>query len=138
MPKHLGLYLDGKLNFHDHINVKILNANKEIETIKRLSNTLPRNSLWTIYKSFIRTRLDHCDIIYDQLNNKSFRTNIEHISYTFLIQWKNQKTTHSWRERHALTLYSLYTVFSSLLSISSMVSQLRMRSLFKQDVIKNC
>ena len=38
--KHLGLYLDEKLNFHDHINAKILKANKGIGIIKRLSNTL--------------------------------------------------------------------------------------------------
>ena len=43
--KHLGLYLDEKLNFHDHINAKILKANKEIRIIKWLSNTLPRKSL---------------------------------------------------------------------------------------------
>ena len=54
--KHLGLYLDEKLNFHDHINAKILKANKGIGIIKRLSNTLPRKSLLTIYKSFIRPR----------------------------------------------------------------------------------
>ena len=79
--KHLGLYLDEKLNFHDHINAKILKANKGIGIIKRLSNTLPRKSLLTIYKSFIRPHLDYCDIIYDQPNNESFCTKIEHIQY---------------------------------------------------------
>ena len=79
--KHLGLYLDEKLNFHDHINAKILKANKGIGIIKRLLNTLPRKSLLTIYKSFIRPHLDYCDIIYDQPNNESFCTKIEHIQY---------------------------------------------------------
>ena len=55
--KHLGSYLDEKLYFHDHINAKILKANKGIRVIKRLSNTLPRKSLLTIYKSFIRPHL---------------------------------------------------------------------------------
>ena len=77
--KHLGLYLDEKLNFHDHINANILKANKGIGIIKRLSNTLPRKSLLTLYKSFIRPHLDYCDIIYDQPNNESFCTKIEHI-----------------------------------------------------------
>ena len=74
--KHLGLYLHEKLNFHDHINAKILKVNKGIGIIKRLSN--PRKSLLTIYKSFIRSHLDYCDI-YDQPNNESFCTKIEHI-----------------------------------------------------------
>ena len=39
--KHLGLYLDEKLNFHDDINAKILKANKGIGIIKRLSNEYP-------------------------------------------------------------------------------------------------
>ena len=69
--KHLGLYLAEKLNFYDHINAKVSKA-KGVGIIKRLSNTLPRNSLLTIYKSFIRPYLDCCDIIYDQLKNEIF------------------------------------------------------------------
>ena len=78
--KHLGLYLDKKLNFYDDINAKTLKANKEIRIIKRLSNTLPRNSLSIIYKSLIRPHLDYCDI-YDQPNNESFCTKIEHLQF---------------------------------------------------------
>ena len=70
--KHLGLYLDEKLSFYDHINAKVLKANKGIEIIKRLSNILHRNSLLTICKSFIRPYLDYCDIIYHQPNSESF------------------------------------------------------------------
>ena len=58
-----------------------MKANKEIGIIKRLSNTVPRKSLLTICKSFIRTHLDYCDVIYDQPNNESFCTKIEHIQY---------------------------------------------------------
>ena len=43
--------------------------------------TLPRNFPLAIYKSFIRPHLDYCDIIYDQPNNESFCTKIEHIQY---------------------------------------------------------
>ena len=63
--KHLDLYLDEKLSFYDHIYVKLSKANKGIGIIKKLSNTLPRNSLLTIYKSFIRLNLDYCEIIFD-------------------------------------------------------------------------
>ena len=77
--KHLGLYLDEKLNFHDHINAKILKANKGIRIIKKLSKTYPRKSLLTIYRSFIRPHLDYCDIIHDQPNNEGFCTKIEHL-----------------------------------------------------------
>ena len=79
--KHLGLYLDEKLSFYDHINAKISKANKGIGIIKRLSDTLPRNSLLTIYKFFIRPHRDYCDIIYDQPNNESFCAKIERMQY---------------------------------------------------------
>ena len=79
--KHRGLYLDEKLNFSHHINVKISKANKGIGIIKRQSYILPRKTLITIYKSFIRPHLDYCDVIYDQPNNESFYSKIEQIQY---------------------------------------------------------
>ena len=75
--KHLGLCLDEKLNFSQHINIKISKANKGIGIIKRLSHILPRKSLITIYKSFIRPHLDYCDVIYEQPNNESFCAQIK-------------------------------------------------------------
>ena len=47
--KHLGIYLDEKLNFNHHIK-KITKAMKGIGFINRLSKILPRHSLLTIYK----------------------------------------------------------------------------------------
>ena len=81
-PKHLGLYLDEKLNVHDHINAKNLKANKGIGIKKRLSSSLHRKFLLTIYKFFIRSHLDYFDIIYGQPNNKRFCTKIRHIQYS--------------------------------------------------------
>ena len=42
---------------------------------------LPRRSLVTVYKFFIRPRLDYGDIIFDQAFNKSFHDNLESIQY---------------------------------------------------------
>ena len=75
------MYLDEKLNFSQHINIKILKANKGVGIIKRLSLILLRKSLITICKSFIRPHPDYCDVIYDQPNNESFCAKIERIQY---------------------------------------------------------
>ena len=75
------MHLDEKLNFSQHINIKISKANKGIGIIKRLSHIRPRKSLLTIYKSFIRPHLDYCDVTYDQPNNECFCTKIERIQY---------------------------------------------------------
>ena len=70
--KHIRLHLDEKLNFNQHISIKISKASKGIGIIKRLSHILPKKSLLTIYKYFIRPHLDYCDVIYDQPNKESF------------------------------------------------------------------
>ena len=74
--KHLGLYIDEKLNFSQNINIKISKANTRIGIIKRLSHIIPRKTLLTTYKSFIRPHLDYCDVIYDQPNYESSCTKI--------------------------------------------------------------
>ena len=74
--KHLGLILDEKLNFKEHLKEKMSKAYEGIH-----HNILPRNSLLTIYKSFIRPHLDYGDIIYHQPNNESFCQKIESIQY---------------------------------------------------------
>ena len=81
--KLLGLH--EKLNFNQHINIKISKANKVIGIIKRLLHILPIKSLSTICKSFIRPHLDYCDVIYDQPNNESFCTKIERIQYNAVL-----------------------------------------------------
>ena len=52
--KHLGMHLDEKLNFNIHINAKIAKTNKGIRLICKLAHILPRKSLITVYKSFVR------------------------------------------------------------------------------------
>ena len=79
--EHWGVYLDMKLNFKLHIKEKISKAMKWICIIKKLSNVLPRKSLITIYKSFVRSHLDYGDLIYDQPNNEYFCQQIESVQY---------------------------------------------------------
>ena len=80
--KHLGIILDEKLNFKQHVDNAILKINKGISVIKKLCHTLPRKSLLTIlYKAFLRPLIDYGDIIYDQPNNESFCEKLESVQY---------------------------------------------------------
>ena len=79
--KHLGLVLDSKLDFNEHIINKINKRNKIIGIMKKLSLFLSRKTLLTIYKSFVRPNVDYADIIYDESFNESFKTKIEMIQY---------------------------------------------------------
>ena len=79
--KHLGMYLNEKLNFGHQITEKIVKASKGIGVIKKLHGFLPHRALITIYKCFIRPNLDYGDFIYDQPNNDSFCSKIESVQY---------------------------------------------------------
>ena len=79
--KHLGLILDRKLNFKNHLSEKISKANKGVGVIKRLYKYLPRASLVNIYKCFVRPHLDYGDIIYDNSSNTTFSQMVESVQY---------------------------------------------------------
>ena len=79
--KHLGVILDEKLNFKEHVDSTISKVNKGVSLIKKLSHSLQRKSLVTIYKVFLRPLIDYGDIIYDQPNNESFCEKLESIQY---------------------------------------------------------
>ena len=49
--------------------------------MRRLSMTLTRKSLLTIYKSFVRPLLDYADIIYDKSYSDSFKEKLEAVQY---------------------------------------------------------
>ena len=70
--KHLGVFLDKKLNFQHHIKEKIAKASIGI-------GVLPRNTLLTIYKLFVISHLDYGDILYCQPNNESMNSKLESV-----------------------------------------------------------
>ena len=51
--KHLGLILDSKLNFHEHLRQQVIKANKGIASIKRLSSSFPRATLLNVHKASV-------------------------------------------------------------------------------------
>ena len=61
--KHLGLTLDSKLTFDHHVNEKIAIARKGIGIINYLFIFIPVKILDQIYKIFVRSHLDYCDVI---------------------------------------------------------------------------
>ena len=71
--KHLGMFLNTKLNFQGHLKSIFKNVNKMIGLLHKLHRTLPRLPLLTICKSFIRPHLDY-GISYT-INNTKFHFN---------------------------------------------------------------
>ena len=81
LQKHLGMHLDSKLNFSEHVKTIFQKTNETIGLLRKLQTPLPRAPLVTIYKLFIRPHLDYGDIIYEQTFNISFQQEMETIQY---------------------------------------------------------
>ena len=79
--KHLGVYLDDKLNFREYLHNIFKKVNKTIRLLRKLQNNIPRAPLVTIYKFFIRSHLDYVDILNDQRFNNSFHEKLERVQY---------------------------------------------------------
>ena len=72
--KHLGVILDFKLIFEEHLNNVLAKFNKAVGLLCKLHNILPRTMLITIYKAFIRQHLDYGDVLYDQVFNEKLKS----------------------------------------------------------------
>ena len=80
--KHVGIILDTKLDFQEHLKDKLSKISKTVGLLKKYQKKmLTRVPLLTIYKLFIRPYLDYGDIIYDKAYNNSFHQNLEKMYY---------------------------------------------------------
>ena len=76
LQKHLDLFLDPKLSFDEHIQCILIKTRKIIGLIRKLQPVIPTTALFTIYKSFLRPRLDYEDVICDCAFNGSFQNKL--------------------------------------------------------------
>ena len=79
-----------------------------IGTIKKLSVSVPREALLTIYKSAIRPHLDYGYILYDKPGNQNFQNELEKVQYkpclaiTGAIQGTSRQKTYDELGLHTL------------------------------------
>ena len=81
LQKHFEMYLDAKLNFQEHLNNALSKVNKTTGLLRKLEAFLPRPSLVTVYRAFMRPHLVYGDIINDQTYNDSFHQKMESVQY---------------------------------------------------------
>ena len=66
--KHLGMILDSNLSYDHHIKSILNKVNKTIGLLPKFQLILPRHSLITIYKTFIRPHLDYSKTWFEPFN----------------------------------------------------------------------
>ena len=82
LQKHLGMFLDWKLKFEEHLKTTRNKINKTIGLLCKFQNFLPRRLLLTICKTLIIPHLDYGDTVYDQSYNISLHQRLESLQYT--------------------------------------------------------
>ena len=76
--KDLGVIVDNKLKFQDHINTQVKKANKILGIIKRSFSYLDKEMLLILYKSLVRPHLEYASTVWTTTNKKE-RINIENV-----------------------------------------------------------
>ena len=83
--KHLEVMLHSNLSYEHHIKSILNKVNKTVGLLRKFQSILPRHSLLTIYKTFIRPHLHYGDVIYDRAFNEPFYQRLESIQYNATI-----------------------------------------------------
>ena len=83
--EHIGMLLDDKLSYEHHLKFVLNKVKKTIGVLCKFKQSLARQSLITIYKSFTRPNLDYDDIVYDRFFHESFHKNLVSIQYNTAI-----------------------------------------------------
>ena len=79
------MLLDNKLSYKQHLKFVPNKVKKTIGLHRKFQQSLPGQSLITIYKSLIRPQLGYGDIVYDRAFNELFHKNVESIQYNAAI-----------------------------------------------------
>ena len=120
--KHLGLILETPLRFDEHIKAITSKVSKTIGLLRKLNNRLPRSSLTTVYKSFVRPHLDivirNRNIVWKQGPNWPFCTLMLRTKlYQNLFFFTGDQNVNKPKSRAARSVYGPYFyLFIRLLS----------------------
>jgi len=66
--KHLGVYLNNRATWHDHIESIISKASKRIGSLRLFKFKINRDSLRVIYLTHIRSLFEYCNVVWDNLS----------------------------------------------------------------------
>ena len=78
---HLGILLDNRLSFKEHLKLVFSKIKKTIALLCKLQCLISRSALNTIYKIYARPRLDYGYVILEETYNSSSYQEIKSVQY---------------------------------------------------------
>ena len=70
VEKDLGVHIDSKLKFTEHINLSVKKANQKLGIIRRNFHYLDKEAFTTLYKSIVRPHLEYTSTVWSTINKK--------------------------------------------------------------------
>ena len=105
--KLLGVTLDNKLNFHEHVSNICKKANLKLHALARISNYMSQNKLRTLMKAFVESQFGYCPLIWmfhsrtlnnriNSMHERALRLVYKHSNLTFeeLLRKDNSFSIH--------------------------------------------
>ena len=83
--EHLGIFLDARLTFEEHLKVITTKVNKTIGLLRKLQKTFPRPVLMTMYKAFVRPHLYYGAIIHKKAYNETSHQKLESVQHNVCL-----------------------------------------------------
>ena len=78
---HLGILIDNRLSFKEHLKLVFSKIKKPIALLCKLQCLISRSALNTIYKIYARPRLDYGYVILEETYNSSSYQEIKSVQY---------------------------------------------------------
>jgi hypothetical protein len=119
--KLLGVNIDNKLNFDNHISIICKKAGKQINALRRLSKVLNVSTKLKIYNSFIYSNFNYCPVVFntfsiqhgkklDKLQERALRFVFDDYSSDYNVLLKNAKKTNIFKTHLNRTAEQVFKV----------------------------
>lgn len=93
---------------------EIYKTNKEILIRRKLTLFLPRSSLLTLFKSFVRPQLNYGDLVYDQADTSLFTSKIKALTITRALNSSLIEKLYQELGLESLEMHRCYRVYYEL------------------------
>ena len=137
--KLLGVTLDNKLNFSDHVSNICKKASQKLHALARISNHMSQNKLRTLMKAFIESQFGYCPLIW-MFHSRALNNRINRIHERALrLVYKNSNLSFEelLRKDNSFSIHhrNLQKLATEIYKVKNNLSPTLMKDIFPERVI---
>ena len=137
--KVLGITIDDKLNFSEHISNVCIKAGRQLNVLQRLKRVLDYKSRMAIYNSFVMSNFNYCPIVWMFTSKKSLEKieNIQKRALRFVLN-DYQSNYHDLLNKSEATGIKIMTLRLLAIEVYKCVNNFNPEYLNEMFTKKNC